>query len=76
MDEEVSKACDNFIKKAKTAGYCRDVFMIAGVLALGKHNKGDPKKERETFEKLAEFAEKYPGDEDSFVKAAGALFGY
>ena len=49
-----------------------DTVKAGLIMSCCKENKGH---EVETLDKCIEFAKKYPGDDDAFIKALGELFG-
>ena len=72
MTKEQDAKCKEFCRKAKEAKYEVDTVKVGLIMSCCKENKGH---EVATLNKCIEFAKKYPGDDDAFIKALGELFG-
>lgn len=71
ISEEIKNKTDEFIRKAKEAGYSEDSIFICGFFVFCEENDG---KEEELLSKFIELIDKYP-DEREFVAEACSAAG-
>nr|DAD76296.1 MAG TPA: hypothetical protein [Siphoviridae sp. cttDR14] len=71
ISEEIKNKTDEFIRKAREAGYSEDSIFICGVFVFCEENDG---KEEELLDKFIELIDKYP-DEREFVAQAYDVSG-